>query len=168
MKTAPALLVLVLLGATAAIAADTTITPGQGIGPVTLSENLSDVIKVLGKPKVTQPWGDYERYNWFEYIQTNTTTSAGGGGLFVDCTPDGTVVKVSVFYAPQYRLENGLHTRSRDADDGSHEQDILRLMGAPRETITRPSLRGLAYRGVTFWVNASHQIPQIDVVKNQP
>lgn len=180
MRISAAVTVFVLSMAASTAFADSPIliTPGQGIGQVTLGENVTDVIKVLGAPKTTRaapknssviPNG--ERYQWFNYVTTtgnyDDSGSREGSGLFVDAAADGTIVKISVFYAPQYALANGLHTRGRDVDNGSHERDVTRLMGAPTGTAESNGNHGLVYAGgVTFWFYHDW-MSQIDVTKPQ-
>ncbi len=53
MRTTLALAV-VLIAAISATATDAAIVLGQGIGPVRLGDNLADVIKVLGNPRMTR------------------------------------------------------------------------------------------------------------------
>ena len=168
---APAVVLLcstvgIALTTSAAIAAD-TIIPGQGIGSATVGGSLFDVTKVLGNPKTTglMSTPGTTRYRWYDVIFTGPRTTEGSGGLFVDARADGTIVKVGVFYGgPGYSLDNGLHTRSRQSDDGAHEADVRRLMGEPEKVIVSGSLRGLVYRGVVFWANQSGQVTQIDVI----
>ncbi len=152
---------------TGVVRAADTVIPGRGIGPADIGGSLFDLIKVLGNPKTTglTSGQNTTRYRWYDVIFTSPTTSEGSGGLFVDARADGTIVKVGVFYGgPAYSLDNGLHTRSRQSDDGAHQTDVRRLMGEPKEVMVSGTLRGLVYQGVVFWVSQSGQVTQIDVV----
>lgn len=52
------------------------ITPGVGAGPIKVGMNVSDVVAILGTPKITQGVsGGGARYSWYEVI------NRGGPGV---------------------------------------------------------------------------------------
>lgn len=175
-----------LLGPNAVVAADPDellIRPGLGIGRVALNANIVSVVQQLGTPRSTGVVGTpgTTRFRWYDVALTGTSCEAslpcqesrGGGGLFADATRDGTIVRVGVFYAAEYFFSKGgreLRTRGRVFDNGSTALDVCRIMGVPQDnqvSAADGTLAGWVYPGMVFWMDALHQVIQIDVVGGQ-
>jgi S1-C subfamily serine protease len=148
------------------------ITPGQGIGHMQVGMSLTDVIAILGRPKVTMPYsksGSDTLYAWFDYTrlggnvggppsscttyvecwktETDTSQNVDDGGLAVVCTRTGQVSIVQAYYAPQYVTTEGLHTNVT-------EEQVRSVLGEPTRVVSGERYHSLEYvsKGIMFRV----------------
>ena len=160
---------LVALLAAAAWSAEPArqITPGQGIGSITLGAMLARATAVLGPYKSAAPLVEgpvrLREYRW--YTSTAHDGTPGTSGFAVTCLPDGQITQVSVRYLPAYATAKNLHTSGPGGVRGSTLLGVQLAMGSPGTvTLGEAGMRKMEYGGIRFWIDTSTQmVARIDV-----
>jgi hypothetical protein len=86
-----------------------------------------DATTAMGQPKATLPASGYHQtlYIWFDVVRNpDQTMNFLKGGLAATVSAEGKVVNVTVYYAPEYTTDDGVHT-------GLTEAAVKSILGNP-------------------------------------
>jgi hypothetical protein len=132
---------------------DSTIIPGNRLGPIILGAKLNEIEEILGVPAQSYPAA--HAYVWYPRKPS--------GPLMATIGPDGKVAEVKTYWDVYYTTQGGnLHT-------GILEDNVRSTLGRPQRTAQWSHYKILYYRGLVFTIDMAnvHIVTSITVVPNR-